>query len=671
MDGELAGGMSKEELMPGSSSGGGSDDLGMDGGNDLGMGDGDDLEMGGDDEFGMDGGGDPFGDGGDGDDDLLDDGMDGGGGNMSIEDIDDGDSGVSSQIESRVNDMENEVGSLASTVNTVQSENENISDSLEEIEENIRKLLEVYEMVTQGVNPFVEDDSLNDSFGGGAPGSGNFGGNSLFDGDDDTPEESDEVDDDIADAEAEEFLDESMIDGEDDGFDDEFDDDGLDDEFSDEGEDQDDFGSADGDDGDLSFDDLKSEYDSGDAEWGEGESESADDDPFESDDDSELADDTANEDDVFEEDTTDDALFDDERDETEPLAETTEATDKSPVDDEPEPVTAEQPSAAWDDGDRPYLESVPSEYNTEFVVMDWLDYLVEEAGLEGAARTVRFYGSVCWVSPSVEEYLQTTLNGFDGGPDIDDPDPRSSLGVDHKRSLWWINQIATPAKKRLEFEEWLETERVSAPQRLNVTGPSSSIPDQDKTSAEAPNEVSYTDPSVDDTDTASEMHTENDDSVSDPSAASPDHDEGQSSTESEAELDNGSAQKIRIDETESNTTNVDDVDDADFDGQPAIAQPSGGGDGERMIWVDSDVVLSDSGVEVRQSRPSYERDERVEYVTSLLQSAELEETTDLEGWQREHVKPLVAPDDDTELERWQVELIRSLFASDEDGAQAR
>ncbi|AHG00419.1 fla cluster protein flaCE [Halostagnicola larsenii XH-48] len=425
----LSGGSSDGGLMPNADSSGGLGDGG-------GMGGGDDLLGGGDD--GMMGGGDGMMGG----DEMMGGGDDMMGGDMSFDDMDDDGGGggddASSEIEARVEEMENDVGSLSSTVNTVQSENEKISESLEDIEENIRKLLEVYEMVTQGVNPFVEGDSLSDSFddgSGGAQGTGDFGGNSLFDGDD---EDEAPVDEDISAADAEDFLDEDVIADDDfgDNFDDEFDDaDDTDDGFGDESGTDD----AVGGDENLSFDELKDEYESGSAEWDEDGGQADDSIAAPAGADGDEGADSTTAADVFE---TDDSTPDQSR-----------STDSA---------SADSIENAWNDGGRPYLESLPSEYDTEFLVMEWLDYLVEEVGLEGAAETVRFYGSIHWVDDPVEEYLQTMLNGFGGGPDLEDPQPNSSLGIDHRRSLWWISQVASPKKKQLTFGEWVLEEGIPA-----------------------------------------------------------------------------------------------------------------------------------------------------------------------------------------------------------------
>ncbi|MEY7851711.1 FlaD/FlaE family flagellar protein [Natrarchaeobius sp. A-rgal3] len=696
-DGNLAGGMSEESLMPGTptNSGDGASDGsggGMAGGS-------------------MDGGMDDdalFDDGTGSDDDLLGgDGMDGepefemsDGGDAAFDGMDDEAGGVSSEIQARVEEMENEVGSLSSTVNTVQSENEQIGESLEEIEENIRKLLEVYEMVTQGVNPFVEGDSLSETFDGGAQGTGNFGGQSLFDGQDEADEEE-EVDEDIASAEAEAFLDESLIDDEDDDEFDEFD--STDDDFEDDDLGEEEFDAMDdetddGADDDLSFDELKSQYDSGDADWGaEGEPEepaAADSELDDEDDplaDGEELDDPLSSDDALAD--PEDAL---EADDDAPMADDDaldaglEAEDSLATDADEAVQEQSLPDPPWDDGGRPYLESIPSEYDTEFVVMDWLDYLVDEVGLNGAARTIRFYGSIRWIDSSVESYLRTTLNGFEDGPNVDDPEPSSALGVDHKRSLWWINRIATPEKKRVPFKQWLVDEGV-ADDPLHAAEPVADERSHDSESVANgdadPLESGDSDEFASD-DSSSEMEISfTEESIDSSPGSGADRDPTEGSFDAEADGDSaalevssedsieeqdesrdaraGSARTIHIDESESNVASASTAE-RGRDDRPVVAERNAPDHDQRMIWVDSDVILSESGIELREPQRGHDEDE-AGVVRPVVKSGGSSEARRLENRERESVKPVVERGGDTELERWQVELITSLFsAADEE-----
>ena len=450
--------------------GGGDDDEGSD------ESDGDDMGGG---LFDADEGGDDLMDGsGDdlmGDDDLM------GGDDMEFDEMDDGGSS-SAEMDNRLDELENEVASLSSTVNTVKSENEQISESVGEVEENIRKLLEVYEMVTRGVNPFVDESEMGDAFGGGGGGSPSGGSMGLFDdGGDDTDAD---VDESVADADADEFFDDDLDDGfddsgfEEDGFGDSpeddtgsggFDDGEFEDDFGDEleddglgdgfgGDDFEDDQSGDGDDsGGKSFEELKAEYDSGDANWDEDESgggSAPEDVP---------TDDTA---------SIDDGLADDEGsvsgsetganvvDDT--GATTDDRGTASGSEDAPTAETSERSGDTPVDGGKPYLETLPAGYVADIVVMDWLEFLVEEAGVDGAARTIAYYEAIEWVDDEAAETLQTFLNGFGEGVESD-PDPQSSLTVaHHNRSLKYISRIANPDMEMVAFEDW-GGERSSGP----------------------------------------------------------------------------------------------------------------------------------------------------------------------------------------------------------------
>lgn len=73
------------------------------------------------------------------------------------------------EVEPRIDDLEAELAELSSTVSAIHGEHETMLGSVEDIEENIRKLLEVYEVVTQGANPFADDPRAV------AAGTGGFG----------------------------------------------------------------------------------------------------------------------------------------------------------------------------------------------------------------------------------------------------------------------------------------------------------------------------------------------------------------------------------------------------------------------------------------------------------------------------------------------------------------
>ena len=430
---------------------------------------GDDLMGGGDDLMG-------------GDDDLM-----GGGDEMGFDDMDDGGSATSAEMDNRLDEIENEVASLSSTVNTVKSENEQISESLGDVEENVRKLLEVYEMVTRGVNPFVDENEMGDAFGGGG-GGGSAGGSMGLFGDSEEKEESEAIDESVANADANEFFDEDLDDSSDDFDDfDDFDDEeadgdeSLDDDFPgddfddggefDEGIDDDgdgfdsgfddagDFDDTDDNGGGKSFEELKAEYDSGEADWDDDAADAADAGDSDPEPESEV--------DAKPMDVPEDGIDDSDGPAEEFAVDDPTAADSASENTSPPASEADSGSQSGAqsgntvhssiDGGKPYLETLPAGYLADIVVMDWLEFLVEEAGTDGAARTIAYYEAIEWVGEDAAETLQTFLDGF-GERTEDEPEPRSSLTVSHHNtSLRFISRISNPDMEMVAFDERTES----------------------------------------------------------------------------------------------------------------------------------------------------------------------------------------------------------------------
>lgn len=444
------------------------------------------LEGGGDDLGG--GGGDPFSDAGD------DFGGDAGDEFGAFDEMED-DGADNAELENRMDELENEVSSLSSSVNTIKSENEEISGSLEDIEENVRQLLEIYEMVTRGVNPFVDDSDV----------SATSGSMELFDTSNES-ESTAEVDEDIANADASDFFDDDIdedegdqlaFDNEDDGdelsLDDEVDSGALEDDpvaDFDMSEEVDPTGSTDGDSsmeensGDKSFEDLKAEYESGDAEWA---AEDDGDGDFPGDDDSEAAptsDSTIDEPESEAAESFDDAVeavaedpgeepisdsgndtvgdrFDDAEDDLESAAAVPETDPKERNDAPSDSVDAggastETKTGQSGTGEKPYLDELPAGYVSDLVVMDWLEFLIEASDVENAARAIAYYESISWVSESVAEMLRKFLDGFDGSEHLEsDPLPHPSLDVDHHtQSLKYIARLEGPSPGAAAMGSW-------------------------------------------------------------------------------------------------------------------------------------------------------------------------------------------------------------------------
>ncbi|MFW5924218.1 MAG: FlaD/FlaE family flagellar protein [archaeon] len=418
----------------------------------------------GDDEFAMD---DDFG---------MDDFDDDFGG---MGDVEEGGTGANTtELENRIEDLESEIANVSSTANTVRSENEQISEKVDDVEENVRKLLEIYEMVTRGVNPFVDDVSTEAGLGGDG---GSFG---LFDDDENATEETDDdLDSDIADAEAEDFFDDDAFDD----FDDEFSDEDLgeDDalaefEMEDEGESIDDFDDvSDGEDdaetetmddeddsggGGTSFEELKAEYESGDADWADeeiedGEGEAADDTLDETDEagSSRSVDDDPEdlfiEDDLAEEELAAEELSDAESDErvldesAEPVsASTPESTETTPrasstTDDAGFQFGA---AAVSTDGEGPYLERPPDGYLADVVLLEWLDFLVDSYDARTAVRAVNYYERIGWIGEPMRDHCVEMIVGITDAEYVyrDEFGTTDISMADHRKSLGYVEELA-------------------------------------------------------------------------------------------------------------------------------------------------------------------------------------------------------------------------------------
>lgn len=468
-------------------------------------GDDDDPLLGGDGALGGNGLGDD-GDWGD-DEDWGDDPFGG---------MDDGDEDAA-ELENRLDELETEVSTLSSTVGTVRGENEHISETVEEVEEDIRQLLDIYEMVTRGINPFVDDAA---GLGGDDLDGGSFG---LFEDDEEGPDE--DLDPEVVGADAAGFFDEELVEpsdedpfsaeetfGTDEPFDDEAAGDGAatgeDDATSDDdpaGEipTEDDAMETDDSTSGKSFEELKAEYDSGDADWA-GDGSDGDDDTF----DDEWTDDDFDDlgDGLDDEFGSGDGSEADERFETttetfetDPPVESPAVAANGHADPEPEPEsepkaepepTQTPPSTARSTADtggrtedtalqagratagdgfqfladddvvdgpqRPYLEALPGGYVSDLLVMEWLEYLVEESTVTDAARAVNYYRRIGWVAEPVAADLREFLTGF-GSVDlnrVNEPGCDQLTPAHHQRSLKYVMQLSGATAESLVVDRW-------------------------------------------------------------------------------------------------------------------------------------------------------------------------------------------------------------------------
>lgn len=302
------------------------------------------------------------------------------------------------EVKDRVDELEKEIEQISSTIGTVRSENEEISGSVESVEENVRKLLEVYELVTNEINPFVDEadeagfDPADFDIFSDDP------GDPITDRDEEAIDEGSGVFGESANEASSATKDEDAK------F--EFEQDAS----SDEDEDT------------RTFEDVKSEYESTDEELDESDL---------------LFDSEVDSDD--EDDNTSDSTRDGDEDVKEqPVtdSESTGTTDRS-----------ESDSSVGSGGSpNPYLTELPSGYGTEIIVFEWMTYLHRIGGLKQANQALRYYQNLGWISKDVAMELRDVLRGLptDGlhnGIRADGSGNREITITHHKMSLSYIDKL--------------------------------------------------------------------------------------------------------------------------------------------------------------------------------------------------------------------------------------
>ncbi|WP_423999871.1 FlaD/FlaE family flagellar protein [Haloarcula salina] len=88
--------------------------------------------------------------------------------------------------------------------------------------------------------------------------------------------------------------------------------------------------------------------------------------------------------------------------------------------------------------EKPYLESLPETYAAEFVVFEWLEFLLMHSGYQGAGEALDYYESIDWITAEVQADLSDYLLGIDESATNDDND----LSVDdHMLSLVYVAKL--------------------------------------------------------------------------------------------------------------------------------------------------------------------------------------------------------------------------------------
>jgi archaellum component FlaD/FlaE/uncharacterized coiled-coil protein SlyX len=372
------------------------------------------------------------------------------------------------ELEHRLDELETEVDSLSSTVKTVRTENEQISESVKDIEENTGRLLNLYQKATRGVNPFASEGESVES----TVTRHNLEDEESFDNEDEIEEiETDVADDSAAnlfDNEGTEIREEHCVDsveevvdssGEaDDAFQrrkqaerteteesapepvedvEEVDEDSFEAVFetktpessTEEEEDQKLFGTEEMIDASGESSGLAASDGGQLIEPQETEPDAAETQP-DSPESNPSADQTA---DTVASDETEDIAATAESVESVESAGLAELDTETPAAVQPATGTS-PPSSDLDDG-KPYVDSLPEGFSTEVMTVEWLEYLVDEVGIRGTVRALEYYETIGWLTEDAVDELDEYLSAFE------EP-AQEELSVEHHlRSLDYVEEL--------------------------------------------------------------------------------------------------------------------------------------------------------------------------------------------------------------------------------------
>lgn len=286
-------------------------------------------------------------------------------------------SGKISEFENRIKDLENEVGLVSSKLNTIRAENEEIGKRVQEIEENIRKLLGIYEIVTEGINPFATEVV------GGEEGLGLF--SFKKDKNEDVPEE-------ILEKEPESFFEDVDDDEVNASLD--FDTEGIESKPSEKASES----------PEDTFKRLKEEMSK--------EKESAGEEiSFEPEPETETVAEVPDEKEVNEE----------------------RGTDVEGIKVEMENVKVVKSG--------PYLTHLKKDFVSDIIALKWMDYLVNTFGIKRMAEILDFYSDIGWISKNVKDLLINYSRGYVLREMQILDEPSTPTLRDHIRSLIFIAKL--------------------------------------------------------------------------------------------------------------------------------------------------------------------------------------------------------------------------------------
>lgn len=96
------------------------------------------------------------------------------------------------------------------------------------------------------------------------------------------------------------------------------------------------------------------------------------------------------------------------------------------------------PFLGGDGFEKPYLQALPATYAAEYVVFEWLEFLLTHAGYQGAMDALDYYESIHWITGEVEADLSTYLRGIENeaGSEVTELDVE-----DHMLSLVYLAKL--------------------------------------------------------------------------------------------------------------------------------------------------------------------------------------------------------------------------------------
>jgi flagellar protein FlaE len=98
------------------------------------------------------------------------------------------------------------------------------------------------------------------------------------------------------------------------------------------------------------------------------------------------------------------------------------------------------PFLSGESHEKPYLGALPETYAAEFVVFEWLEFLLMHSGYKGADEALAYYESIDWITEAVQADLSDYLLGIDETATNDG----NNLSVDdHMLSLVYIAKLTS------------------------------------------------------------------------------------------------------------------------------------------------------------------------------------------------------------------------------------